>query len=95
MTGTLVDITELKQTVEKLHESEHYNRMLFEQSPIGLMLCRMNGELVDINLAYARIIGMTIKEALQLSYWDITPIKYAEDEQRQMDSLAHILEKSR
>nr|MDA3869858.1 PAS domain S-box protein [Gammaproteobacteria bacterium] len=88
MIGTLVDITEQKQTGEKLHESERYNRMLFEQSPIGLMLCRMNGELVDINLAFARTIGMTIKEALQLSYWDITPIKYAEDEQRQMESLA-------
>ena len=70
-----------------LRESEQYNRMLFEQSPMGLALCRMNGELVDINPAYARIIGRTIEETLTLSYWDITPESYAADEQHQLEHL--------
>ncbi len=70
-----------------LQESEQYNRMLFEQSPMGLALCRMNGELVDINPAYARIIGRTIEETLTLGYWDITPQSYAADEQCQLESL--------
>jgi len=70
-----------------MQESEHYHRMLFEQSPIGLALCRMNGELVDINAAYAEIIGRSVKETLELTYWDITPEIYASDEQRQLECL--------
>ena len=71
----------------ELQESEQYNRMLFEQSPIGLALCRMNGELVDINSAYARIIGRSVEETLQLTYWDITPESYATNDQRQLEIL--------
>ncbi|GMR20621.1 MAG: hypothetical protein BMS9Abin36_1217 [Gammaproteobacteria bacterium] len=86
--GTITDITKLKQAEEALQESERYNRMLFEQSSIGLALCRMNGELVDINPAYAQIIGRSMDETLELTYWDITPKKkYAEDEQRQLEGL--------
>ncbi len=85
--GTITDITELKHAEEALQESERYNRMLFEQSSIGLALCRMNGELVDINPAYARIIGRSVEETLKLAYWDITPKKYAEDEQCQLEDL--------
>lgn len=70
-----------------MQESENYNRMLFEQSPVGLALCRMNGELVDINPAYAGIIGRSVEEALKLTYWDVTPGKYAKDEQRQLEIL--------
>ncbi len=75
------------RTDKALRESERYNRMLFEQSNIGLVLCRMNGELVDINPAYARILGRSVEETLQLTYWDITPEKYARDEQCQLERL--------
>lgn len=75
------------RALAELAESEQYNRMLFEQSSIGLVLCRMNGELIDVNAAYARIIGRSIEETLQLTYWDITPETYAEDEQHQLESL--------
>ena len=81
------DITKRKHAEQALQTSELYNRMLFNQSPIGLALCRMNGELVDINATYAQIIGYPIDKALQLSYWDITPTKYTEDEQHQVKTL--------
>jgi PAS domain S-box-containing protein len=81
------DITESKQAAEALRQSERYNRNLFESSPIGLALCRMDGALVDVNPAYARIIGRNMEEMLPLTYWDITPEKYAEEEQRQLESL--------
>jgi PAS domain S-box-containing protein len=77
----------LDQAVVKLRESELYNRTLFEQSPIGLALCRMNGELVDCNQAYAEIIGRTIEDVKLLTYWEITPKKYFADEERQLESL--------
>ncbi|MBN1185701.1 MAG: PAS domain S-box protein [Bacteroidales bacterium] len=81
------DITERKKTEEALRESEIYNRMLFELSQVGLALSSMDGKLVDINLAFASIIGRTIEETKQLTYWEITPEKYTLQEQEQLESL--------
>ena len=71
----------------KLQNSRHYNRMLFETSPVGLMLRTMDGVLVDFNSAYVSIIGRSVDETKRLGYWDITPKEYAEDEQREVESL--------
>ena len=81
------DITERKRIEESLRKNEQYNRMLFQESTIGLALCRLNGDLIDINPAYASILGRTVKETLKLSYWEITPEKYAAEEQLQLESL--------
>lgn len=81
------DVTERVRAENELRESEQYNRMLFEQSPIGLALAQMNGELVDVNPAYANIIGRNVEETKHLTYFEITPDQYAEDEQRQLESL--------
>ena len=67
--------------------SGRYNRMLFEKTVIGLALCRMNGDLVDVNTAYAELLGRSIEETLTLTYWQITPEKYASQEMSQLDSL--------
>ena len=66
---------------------EQYNRMLFEKSVLGLALCKMNGELVDVNPAYAEIIGKTVEETLNLTYWEITPESYSEQEKIQLENL--------
>jgi len=71
----------------RLRASERYSRMLFEESPIGLNLCRMDGRWVQANRALARTIGYSVDEALELSYWDLTPDKYAEDEKRVLEAL--------
>ncbi len=81
------DVTERKKAEEALRESERFTRFLFETSPIGLALCRMDGALVDVNAAYAKIIGRSVEETLAQTYWDITPQKYAEQEQQQLESL--------
>jgi len=75
------------QLRDAFKNNPQYHRILFEQSPIGLALCRMNGELVDVNPAYANILGRSVEETLQLSYWDITPETYAEAEQQQLQNL--------
>ena len=76
-----------KKTEDALAESVEYNRMLFEQTRIGLVLCRMDGSLVDVNPAYAAIIGRTVEETLALTYWEITPQDYAGHEQAQLELL--------
>ncbi|MDH5399253.1 MAG: ATP-binding protein [Cyclobacteriaceae bacterium] len=76
-----------KPVVQRLRESEDYNRVLFETLPVGLALCRMDGTLVDVNPAYADIIGRSIEETKKLSYWEITPQDYAPDEEIQLKKL--------
>ncbi|MDP8935310.1 MAG: PAS domain S-box protein, partial [Cyanobacteriota bacterium] len=46
-------------------------RQLLELSPIGLALCRTDGTFLDVNPAFASIIGRTVAETLHLNYWEI------------------------
>ncbi len=81
----------LRRTVSKrtadLRASKTRLSTLLEQSPIGLALSRLDGSLVEVNSAYAQILGRSIDETLHLARWDITPEAYVKDEQRQIDSL--------
>ncbi|MEG3931416.1 PAS domain S-box protein [Microcoleus sp. T3_B1] len=47
------------------------NRPLLELCPIGLALCRTDGTFIDVNPAFANIIGRTVAETLHLNYWEI------------------------
>ncbi|MBF9016570.1 MULTISPECIES: cache domain-containing protein [unclassified Oceanispirochaeta] len=78
---------ELKKMESALRISEKKYRELFEQSPIGLALCRMNGELVSVNSSYTSILGYSNDEVLKLSYWDITPDKYFDQEKKVVQDL--------
>lgn len=80
-------ITEAKKSIEKLNESEKYNRQLFNQSLAGLALTTMDGRLVDVNPAFASIIGYSVNETKHLTYWDITPEEYGDKEQEVLRSL--------
>lgn len=79
--------SEREKTEHSLSEIEEYNRALFSQSTIGLALTSMDGQLVDINAAYAEIIGYSVNETLKMTYWEITPEKYKEQEMKQLSSL--------
>ena len=81
------DVTDRKKIEIALRESDRFNRLLFQSSTIGLALARMDGTLVQVNSTYAAIIGHSIPETLELTYWDITPAKYSDQEQAQRESL--------
>lgn len=81
------DISERIAAEQALRDSQHYNRMLFEESTIGLVLCRKDGEIVDANPAFAAILGRTVEPVLALNFWKITSGNYAANEQAQRDSL--------
>lgn len=57
---------------------------------MGLALCRLDGSLVDVNPAYAGLLGRTVQETLLLTYWEITPSEYAEQEQEQLEELQRL-----
>ena len=81
------EIEERRKVEDALRKSDQYNRMLFENSSIGLLLCKMDGTFIDVNQSLVNIIGYTIEEAKALTYWDVTPKDYAEQEQVQLESL--------
>lgn len=70
-----------------MNYNEDFSRTLFESLPIGLALTRMDGSIVEINPAFAQIIGYTNEDIYKLSYWDITPVDYSELEQQQLQEL--------
>ncbi len=78
------DISDRIEMEQKLETSEKDLRMLFEQSPIGLRLCTLDGQIVQANPAYARITGYSAEEILQLNVLNMTPTDYAEQEHEEL-----------
>jgi len=71
----------------RLKESEAYNRTIFEESPIGLAFCGLDGELLDVNSAYAGILGYPAEELIGRSYMEFTPQGYEEQEDNKLEML--------
>jgi PAS domain S-box-containing protein len=82
------DTTAVAETRRRLEERESLIRQLFERSPIGLNLCRMDGLWLESNPAFLDIIGYTQEEADGgLTYWQLTPRRYDADEAEQLAKL--------
>ncbi|QSZ41674.1 PAS domain S-box protein [Sulfurimonas aquatica] len=90
--GYLTDITQYVNTQNLLEEKEAWFKNLFEISPVGISLNKISGEFVQINSALHNMCGYSHDEFVKLSYWDITPISYLEEEEKQ---LYHIKTKGR
>ncbi|HIK09634.1 MAG TPA: PAS domain-containing protein [Oscillatoriaceae cyanobacterium M33_DOE_052] len=88
MFGTAMDITERVQVEATMRASEDKLRSLFDLSPLGISLNDMQGQFIEANAAALNIVGYHPEELNQLSYWDLTPSQYTDDEARQLESLA-------
>jgi diguanylate cyclase (GGDEF)-like protein/PAS domain S-box-containing protein len=63
-------------------------RSLFHEAPMGHALNRLSdGGFVEINIAFAEMTGYGRAELDALSYWDLTPPKFAAEEARQLELL--------
>ena len=60
--GMMIDITERKQVEEALREREEQYRSIFEASLDGLFINSLDGYVVDVNPAGARMHGYTVEE---------------------------------
>lgn len=76
------------ERTQELSDSEERLRSLFELSPFGIALNNFaTGDFIEINDALIAPTGYTKEEFFKLSYWDITPKKYEQQEALQLESL--------
>ena len=69
----------------RVQESEASFRSLFELSPVGISLNDLHsGRFLQANDSMVASSGYTRDELLSLTYWDVTPAVYAEQEQVQI-----------
>lgn len=86
--GMFVFAQEPSGLQRRVVEQEVFIRAFFDKSPIGLNLCRLDGLWLESNQAFLDIIGYTATEADGgLTYWQLTPTRYLQEEERQLKSL--------
>ncbi|GBG15144.1 PAS domain S-box protein [Novimethylophilus kurashikiensis] len=77
----------LNQQVVELWASEEQLRAMFQLSPLGMARNAMDGRYMEVNKALLDMLGYTMEELNRLSYWDLTPPEYAEQEALQLEAL--------
>jgi PAS domain S-box-containing protein len=74
-TGTMAviaDITDQKQAVEALRESEQRFRAIFEQAAVGIFRATRDGRFLMVNQNFCKLLGYTEAELLGRTIRDIT-----------------------
>ena len=85
----LNDVTERKNAVEALLESEEKYRQLVEHAPAGIYEVDLTtGKLISVNDAMCEYVGYTREEFLNLNMWDLLT---EESQQRQLPRLEKML----
>ena len=79
--GIVTDITQRKRAERELKKSEERFRQAFQNAPIGMALCNMDGSFVQANSAYCHMLGFTEGELNQMTFLDLT---HPQDLERQM-----------
>ncbi|RYD23055.1 MAG: PAS domain-containing sensor histidine kinase [Verrucomicrobiaceae bacterium] len=78
--GIAEDISQRQAAERAIRESEEKFKALFEFSPLGMARVSWEGHLLQVNESFARMIGYKPEEVTEMTYWDITPRKYEEQE---------------
>lgn len=81
------NLRKLRYQLKLAEESDQFSHALLQELPIGLVLMRLDGKVVELNTAFSQLIGRSPEEIRQLDYWEITPKGYVETEQEQMQQL--------
>ncbi|MGD9989803.1 diguanylate cyclase domain-containing protein [Pseudonocardia sp.] len=72
------EVTARKQTQDALLSSEARFRAIFENSGIGIGIADMTGRIVDVNEAFASMLGYTVEEFLR---FNVSEFVYPDDAQ--------------
>lgn len=85
--GTVQDITEKQVYQRELVLRDENLHRFFENVHVGIARNAMNGDFVEINPEFERFTGYNMDELNEMSYWDLTPERYADQEEQQLKSL--------
>jgi PAS domain S-box-containing protein len=78
---------ERQQAENQLRESEAYMRLTFENAPIGIATTDLEGRLLDVNPAFASLLGYSQDEMTKLTIQDITHPEDRQETQRHLAAL--------
>ncbi|SMG60431.1 PAS domain S-box protein [Paraburkholderia susongensis] len=76
LSGTLIDITELKRAEQALRASEERFRGTFENAAVGIAHCGSDGRFLRVNQRYCEIVGYTRDALLKMTFRDVTDESY-------------------
>ena len=62
--GIVEDITQRKNDEEKIRKKEEQYKSLFNLSPSGITLLDIDGTIIDVNPAYSKLFGYSIKKLI-------------------------------
>jgi diguanylate cyclase (GGDEF)-like protein/PAS domain S-box-containing protein len=92
MAGIHLDITARKVADLSLEQNEYQLRMLFELSPVGIIMTELDtGRFLAVNESFVATTGYSRDELLQMTYWDITPASHTAANLMQQQALARTL----
>ena len=83
ITGTIsfgLDITDRRQTELAIRRSENKYRRLHESMMDGFIQTTMDGKIEDCNSSFMKMVGYQLEELTKLTYFDLTPEKWHDDE---------------
>ena len=76
-----------KKARAALVQSEEKFRLLVENAPIGVSLTNIRGEFLTVNRAYCDIIGYTVKELIEMTFYELTVEEFNEETVRDVNKL--------
>ncbi len=81
--GTLIDITDIKQTEQAMRESEENYRSLFQNASIGIFHSLPEGRFIRVNPALAQMMGYESPEEMISGITNISTQIYVDSKKRQ------------
>jgi two-component system, cell cycle sensor histidine kinase and response regulator CckA len=86
---TFLDITERKRAEQELRKTEARVRHLVESNIIGIAIGDLNGNLIEANGAFLKLVGYSREDLLSGEMrWDaLTPPEYRDSDQRAVEQL--------
>ncbi len=85
--GIIQDINDRFIAEEALWDSEERFRAIFEQAAVGMSICNLDGGFFRVNQKFCEIVGYSHFELLQRTFYDITAVKYRDENQKYISQL--------
>jgi PAS domain S-box-containing protein len=90
MIGTHVDITERKEGEEKMRESEHRYKILFDSTNDAIFIHDMGGKFLEANQVACERLGYSREELLRMTPTDINSPEYAATAAQRVEELRKV-----